>query len=226
MEHPKAVFFDFDGTLAEMNIPFAVVRKAVLACFSKYAHDCECSSVHLLETIQEGKELLMRGDPAIGAAFEREALAIVRDAEIRAAKGGALFAGSRQLLSRLKEMEIATGILTRNCKTAVEIVFPDVCNYVNILLTRDDTAKVKPDPEHLVLALRVLDVHPSQAVVVGDHPIDIFLGRRVGTVTVGVLTGSSTYGELRAAGAHFVIERADLLINLINGGELCRRSDI
>ncbi|MCX7817366.1 MAG: HAD hydrolase-like protein, partial [Syntrophales bacterium] len=74
---------------------------------------------------------------------------------------------------------------------------------------------VKPDPEHLMIALNVLDILPPQAVVVGDHPIDILLGQRVGTVTVGVLTGSSTYGELVAAGAHFIIERVELLINLI-----------
>jgi histidinol phosphatase-like enzyme len=39
------------------------------------------------------------------------------------------------------------------------------------------TRRVKPHPEHLLTALKLLDVPPERAIMVGDHPMDITLGK-------------------------------------------------
>jgi phosphoglycolate phosphatase-like HAD superfamily hydrolase len=48
----------------------------------------------------------------------------------------------------------------------------------HVLLTRDDTPFVKPDPRHLLAALAALGVAPEQAAMCGDHPLDVAAGRR------------------------------------------------
>ena len=58
----------------------------------------------------------------------------------------------------------------------------------DVLLTRDDVEKVKPDPQHLLDALSMLDSEPEKALMVGDHMMDILAGKRAGTRTAAVLT--------------------------------------
>ena len=70
------------------------------------------------------------------------------------------------------------------------------------------TRNVKPHPEHLLLALQSLGVAPESSSMVGDHPMDIKIGKQAGTLTIGVLTGYSTSDELTKAGADIIIHRA------------------
>jgi phosphoglycolate phosphatase len=60
------------------------------------------------------------------------------------------------------------------------------------LLTRDEVTAVKPDPGHLLAALRLLGVEPRRTLMVGDHPMDVQVGRAVGTRTAAVLTGAGS----------------------------------
>jgi putative hydrolase of the HAD superfamily len=48
----------------------------------------------------------------------------------------------------------------------------------------------KPDPKGCSAAIEHFDILPSQAMVIGDHPLnDIYVGKRIGTLTARVRTG-------------------------------------
>jgi phosphoglycolate phosphatase len=51
--------------------------------------------------------------------------------------------------------------------------------------------------------------------MVGDHPMDIRIGKDAGTLTVGVLTGYSTSEALTKAGADFILSKAADIIRLL-----------
>jgi phosphoglycolate phosphatase len=51
--------------------------------------------------------------------------------------------------------------------------------------------------------------------MVGDHPMDIRIGRDVGAYTIGVLTGYSKADPLLEAGADLIIERASAIIHYL-----------
>ena len=57
-------------------------------------------------------------------------------------------------------------------------------------------------------ALKLLDVAPEFSSMVGDHPMDIKIGKDVGTLTIGVLSGYSKSNDLLKAGADIIIETA------------------
>ena len=62
----------------------------------------------------------------------------------------------------------------------------------HLLLTRDDVALTKPNPEHLWEALRLLGEKPEDAAMVGDHFMDIEAGVKAGcAATLGVLGRNS-----------------------------------
>ena len=108
------------------------------------------------------------------------------------------------MLTALKKRKIKAGVVTRNCQAAVTTVFPDIFDYFNTVITREMTSNVKPHPEHLLVALQSLGVAPESSSMVGDHPMDIKIGKHAGALTIGVLTGYSTSDELmkRRGGYH------------------------
>lgn len=73
------------------------------------------------------------------------------------------------------------------------------------VVTSDDVAATKPDPEGLQQVLKQLDVKPAEAVMVGDLEADIAAAKKAGVLPVGISHGFGTTEELEAAGAHRVV---------------------
>ena len=65
------------------------------------------------------------------------------------------------------------------------------------------------------LVLAALNAEPESSAMVGDHPMDIFVGKDMGTYTIGVLTGYAQEDMLRDAGADIILETATNIKDLI-----------
>ena len=118
------------------------------------------------------------------------------------------FPGVDEVLGILREMGIERTIATsRNRKSLYEFLdgwgMTDVFSYI---LTGDDTKLLKPDPEPVRKTLRDLSYAPEEALVIGDMPVDIAMGKGAGAFTVGVTYGNSSREDLLKAGADFVID--------------------
>ncbi|OPY06873.1 MAG: Phosphoglycolate phosphatase [Syntrophaceae bacterium PtaB.Bin038] len=205
----EAVVFDFDGTLALLNIDFRAMRRDIVDLASSYGiGDDGMERLFVLEMIEEMSRRIGRKSPGRQGAFSDLALRRVADRELAGAAYSFLFPDVRKMLAELRRRGIKTGVLTRNCLEAVRAVFPDIGNYSDAVVTRDDTERVKPHPDHIRAVLRLLDAEPSTSAMVGDHPMDIRVGKAVGALAVGVLTGYSAAADLREAGADLILERA------------------
>ncbi len=71
----------------------------------------------------------------------------------------------------------------------------------------DDVTKSKPNAEPVNLILSTLDFSPSQALVVGDAPVDILMGRNAGTRTCAVTYGNGSMDELKASLPDYLIDK-------------------
>jgi phosphoglycolate phosphatase len=211
----EAIVFDFDGTLARLNIDFTVMRSSIRSLMAEYRiPEAVAMDLHILEMIGAGCEYLKKLRPVDADIFRSRANEAVTAMEVEAARQGALLDGTRTLLDGLAARSIRAGVVTRNCRSAVLRIFPDVLLYCQVLLTRDDAVRVKPHPDHLRSALSVLGAAPAASVMVGDHPLDILLGRETGTYTIGVLSGHSGREELRSAQADLIIDKASDILDL------------
>ncbi len=74
-----------------------------------------------------------------------------------------------------------------------------------LLLGADDVDKAKPDPYPVLKTLQITGFPPQQALVVGDMPVDIFMGNRAGATTVAVTYGNGSESILKEAGANHII---------------------
>lgn len=208
MDDLDAVLFDFDGTLVDLNIDFARMRRDVEALLPQHGLSAKGNEhLYTLELIREGMSALMaREGEAAAEAFRQAAHAAIVAVELEAAGHAEVHAGVPELLRGLEKRGLKIGIVTRNCRAAVERILGQDTLPHDVLVTRDDVDQVKPHPEHLTAALRELGVPAERALMVGDHPMDIKAGRVVGTHTVAVLTGYSPRER-------FLPEEPDLILN-------------
>jgi phosphoglycolate phosphatase len=206
----QGIVFDFDGTLATLNIDFAQMRKGVMDLLFTYdvpLPEHAWKDLYVLEMITAGGNLISRYRPGKETEFIVQAQACITCIEIEAAQQGSLFDGTREMLRALKET-VKTGVITRNCLSAVQVVFPDIHQYTHAVITREQTLHVKPHPEHLLVMLNSLGVAAAHAAMVGDHPMDIKIGKDVGAYAIGVLTGHSRREALEQAGADLILDAA------------------
>ncbi len=212
----RAVVFDFDGTLAVLNIDFSEMREQVFELMRKYGvNEEKIEERYLLEIIDEVVQLLDEKNADAAETFYQEAHQILHEVELKAAEEGNLLPGVEAALKSLRGKGLKVGIVTRNCEEAVRKVVSDIEALCDVFVSRDSIKKVKPHPEHLTSVLNALHVSGEQAVMVGDHTIDIQAGKRVGMKTIGVLTGRVKKEEFEEAGADYVLEEASEVAELL-----------
>jgi phosphoglycolate phosphatase len=189
----EAVLVDFDGTLVHLNIDFGHMRAEVEALVPQYGLSMEGRrALYVLELIEDAVRELKAEDEERARSFQREAEAAIIAIELEAAAEAQVYPEVPELLRRLRERGIKVAIVTRNCRAAVDRILAENPLVYDALLTRDEVTAVKPDPGHLLAALRLLGVEPQRTLMVGDHPMDVQVGRAVGTRTAAVLTGAGS----------------------------------
>jgi len=212
----KAVILDFDGTLAELNMDFSAMKEKILNLIEEHgiARD-SLREKYLLEIIDEASSILLRRERPSAEQFRGKAHKMLRERELEAASESRLLPGVESMLRELRIAGVKVGIITRNCDGAVRKICPHIESLCDAFLSRDSVERVKPNPYHVATLLDILGVSGKDAVMVGDHPMDILVGKRVGARTVGVLTGRTSRDEFLEMGADYVLESASRLTSLI-----------
>ena len=212
----KAIIFDFDGTLAELNIDFSLMREQIFNLLSRYGiEEKAVQEKYLLEIIDEVYQILWKKSPSAAETFYRQSHHILHEVEMEAAEKGRLIPGTEAALKSLRKKGIIVGIITRNCEEAVRKVFPDIDDFCDIFVSRNSVKKVKPHPDHLTYVMKSLKISGEESVMVGDHVIDIQAGKRAGMESIGVLTGRTKKEEFEKAGADYILKDVTEVSRLI-----------
>ena len=165
----KAVLFDFDGTLTKPgSIDFKLIKRVI---------GCPADSF-ILEFIEGLDD---RGK-------KEKTISILENFETQSAICSTPNQGAEELLLSLRSNGIRTGIISRNSlasiRTALRNFKKTKAVDFDVIITRDDPVKPKPDAEGVILAAKKMKVKPSELVVVGDFLFDIQAGKNAGSLTV------------------------------------------
>jgi HAD superfamily hydrolase (TIGR01509 family) len=215
-KHDAAVVFDLDGTLVDSVYQHVMAWHEALR-----KSNIELSIWRIHRRIGMSGGLLVRAlarelgyelDAATLERLQRDHEAAYRERS----KTVVPLPGAIELLATLSREGVAWAIATSAARRFTEssLAALNVPDGVPVV-THDEVAHAKPNPDLFLAAARALDVPTEQTFVVGDSLWDILAARRAGTLGVGLLSGGYGHAELVESGAYRVYEDpADLLANL------------
>lgn len=212
----KLVIFDFDGTLgdtrrnivrtmqmtiAELHLPnrteeecAATIGLPLAGCFETMFPDLQ------KERVQTCADTYRR-------IFEENLQTLKPQ----------LFPGIKETLTKLSgEGYTLTIASSRSHASLVELTSDmGIADCISYLIGADDVEKAKPAPEPVLNTLDAMRFEASQALVVGDMAVDILMGANAGAKTCGVTWGNGTRKELEQAGADYIINSIDELMEVL-----------
>ena len=197
----RAVLFDWDGTLLNS---YAADSRAYLAMFREMKINWTIEDLdrhyspnwhRVYRAARLPRALWQEADAQWALAYDQEK--------------PRLLPGSRGVLRRLSQ-DFRLGIVTSGNRRRVrrQLHSYELREYFSACVCAEDTAKKKPHPEPLHLALKRIRCHRQEAVYVGDTAEDMEMARRAGVRAIGVRGPFPTAARLVAA-------RPDVLLNCI-----------
>jgi phosphoglycolate phosphatase-like HAD superfamily hydrolase len=166
MKDIRAVLFDLDGTLTRPGaLDFPGIKRTL---------GCPQDSAIL--------EFLAGVEP-----FERIRLEkILESIELEAAALAEPNDGAEACVSALRGISVPLGIITRNCRSSVELTFSRLGKIskddFSVIICRED-APPKPDPAGVLLSARLMGINAAKLLLVGDFRFDVLAGKAAGALT-------------------------------------------
>lgn len=212
-----AFVFDLDGTLVDSVYQHVLAWRTALE-----AEGIELSvwRIHRKIGMSGGlfvNMLLRETGMALEPARAERLRRIHAEAYLRMSGEVRPLPGAKALLAALTEAGIPWAIATSGrlevARPALEML--DVDPDRDAVVTRDQVAHAKPDPDLFLAAAGKLAADMASTMVVGDSVWDLLAAQRARALGVGLLSGGYGEEELERAGAYRVYEDpADLLKHL------------
>jgi HAD superfamily hydrolase (TIGR01509 family) len=216
MGQGPAFLFDLDGTLVDSVYQHVLAWQDAL---DRMGIELAVWRIHRKIGMSGGlfANALLRETGRAVTAEEADRLRVLHG-EAYASRAGQVrpLPGARELLEHLTRVGVPWAIATSGY---IESARPTLQGLgvpeTTPVVTRDQVAHAKPDPDLFLAAAERLGVDIGRAIVVGDSVWDLLASRRAGALGVGLLSGGYGQEELERAGAYRVYEEpADLLRHL------------
>lgn len=183
----KAVLFDLDGTLIDSKKDIAAAANAARVHFGMPALPLEVVTGYIGWGIEHlNRKSLETEDPAKLAEGLEVLKAYYRD---HCVDQTVIFPGAIELLDFLKGRGIGMGLVSNKPHefTLITMEKLGLSPYFKAILGADAVPNKKPHPEPLLAALAKIGAKPSEAVMIGDSPVDIQAARAAGML-VGIVS--------------------------------------
>ncbi|MBO4230997.1 MAG: HAD-IA family hydrolase [Bacteroidales bacterium] len=212
----KSLIFDFDGTLGDTRANIVLTMTQTLKTMGyQVAGENEISSTMGLP-LEEGFRQLVPGISEMEtldcAKTYRQIFEINRKKLVPK-----LFPYVRETLGILAEKGFVMTIASSRMSGSLNGFLHDmgISDLISYVVGADNVTFAKPHPEPVLKTLNDLRISPEEALVIGDMPVDILMGKRAGTRTCGVTYGNSSRKELEEAGADLIIDEFNKLLDIL-----------
>jgi HAD superfamily hydrolase (TIGR01549 family) len=205
--HTPAFLFDLDGTLVDSVYQHVLAwREALESCGIQLA----VWRIHRRIGMSGGlltAALLRETGRAVTPEQTEELQRLHAEAYARQMSQVRPLPGAKQLLKGLTAAGVRWAIATSGrgefARKTLRIldIGPD-----NPVITRDEVAHAKPDPDLFLASAKRLGVDIHTSVVVGDSVWDLLAAQRARALGVGLLSGGYGQDELERAGAYRVYQ--------------------
>ena len=212
----KVIIFDFDGTLCDTRSNIIVAFRATMERLGLEMRDEATCGATIGLTLRDGFKSMY---PTLDDVAIDNCVDTYRQifAERREELMPELFPGVKATLEELHKrghrLTIASSRLTDSLLLFMRHHAID--HYFEYVVGSDNVTNHKPHPEPALKTLVELKIEPSEAIMVGDMPVDIAMAHNASIRTVGVSFGNATHEELAEAKADWIIDDITKLLEII-----------
>ena len=212
----KVIIFDFDGTLCDTRSNIIIAFRATMEHLGLEMRDEETCGATIGLTLRDGFKSMY---PDFDDAKIDYCVDTYRQifAERRKELMPDLFPGVKETLEALRKrgyrMTIATSRLTDSLMLFMR--HHGIDHYFEYAVGSDSVTHHKPHPEPALKTLRELNIAPTEAIMVGDMPVDIAMAHNAGIRAIGVDYGNATREELEAAEADWIVDSITKILEII-----------
>lgn len=203
----RILIFDFDGTLADTHELIIQTNQEAMRRMGFPVLEDQVISRTIGLPLEEGiltmfPQLAKEDLPAWVKTYR----AIFDELKTRIIPG--LFPHVKETLEALHARGYVLTVASSRLSLSLNDFLRDmgIAPFFSYVLGADNVSAAKPDPEPVLKTLRDLHFRADEALVVGDMPVDILMGKRAGAFTCGVTYGNSDREALKKAGANHVLD--------------------
>lgn len=210
----KAVFFDFDGTLAD-------TAPGILKTMEQTFKDMGVAipkEEDMLSTIGLRLDLALQKLGNFSDEKAQEAAAIYRKNFVTFELGYiTIFPKVKETLQVLKSRNIRMAVATSRGINSLGSICErhGIKEYFETCVTYNDNLPPKPAPDMVLALLERMNLQKDEALVVGDTTFDIEMGNRAGCKTIAVTYGNHPLPRLLEANPTYVIDTFDEILKYI-----------
>jgi HAD superfamily hydrolase (TIGR01549 family) len=200
----RAVLFDLDGTLIETDDEVVEALARRLRFLEKLL---PVTTRHRI-----ARRILMAAEPFVNGLVTlcdrlklddllfRLNATLNRWRGIRPQERFVAVAGAVEAVTALATRYPIGIVTSRNRPESVAFLAQyDLADRIAVLVTRDDSGRLKPHPQPILQAAQKLGVSAEQCVMVGDTSVDVRAARAAGALAIGVLCGFGDEHDLKDA---------------------------
>ena len=210
----KAIFFDFDGTIADTVNGILATMTATFKelNLSVPPQDAMKSTIGML--LGDALQQLGNLDDAQRVLAVKTYQRLFREVELPNTR---IFPGVSQTLQILKSRGVKMAIVTSRGIESLRLILTqnNILEYFDELVTRDNGFKPKPAPDMVNYLLQKMNLAPSDVLVVGDTTFDIDMGTAAGCKTCAVTYGNHSAERLATSKCDWMVGRFEEIAEVL-----------
>ena len=215
MQNFKAIFFDFDGTIADTVNGILATMTATFKELNLPVppQDAMKSTIGML--LGDALQQLGNLDDSQRVIAVKTYQRLFREVELPNTR---IFPGVSQTLQTLKSRGVKMAIVTSRGIESLRLILTqnNILEYFDELVTRDNGFKPKPAPDMVNYLLQKMSLAPSDVLVVGDTTFDIDMGAAAGCKTCAVTYGNHSAERLATSKCDWMVGRFDEIAEVSN----------
>ena len=206
----KAVLLDIDGTLLNAwDFVFDAIKHALTFHEISHPTDSQIKKAMGRALTAFYRELLPGADPAVLAKTHQD----FQEKNFHTLKP---FPKAKKTLKRLRSSGFLLAAVSNRMRGSLlhSLKVAKMLDYFDVIVSADDVVNPKPHREHVLVALKKLEVEPTNAYMVGDMEMDILAGKAAKVKTIGV-----TYGfmgkDIAKHNPDYLIDNIEELVKIL-----------